>query len=81
MMWTSFSGKTGPGEIYFLPPKRKINAHKYQEILERHLKPKNKTLLQDRAPPHRAKSTVNYLTDRKIKHIFLPPSSPDLNPI
>ena len=40
------TGKTGPGEIYFLPPKRKMNAHKYQKILERHLKPKNKTQSQ-----------------------------------
>ncbi len=52
MVQTSFSGKYGPGEIYFLPPKEKMNAEKYQKILNSHLKPKKKIIFQDRAPPH-----------------------------
>ena len=81
MIWTSFSGTTGPGKIYILPPKEKMNAAKYQEVLKTHLKPNKKIILQDRAPPHRAKSTLNFLKENKIQNIFIPPSSPDLNPI
>ena len=81
MIWTSFSGRTGPGRIYFLPGKERLNAAKYQGILNTHLNLKKKTILQDRAPPHRAKSTIKFLRDKNIESIFLPPSSLDLNPI
>jgi transposase len=38
-------------------------------------------LMQDHAPGHAAKFTINELKSREINLIFWPPFSPDLNPI
>lgn len=39
------------------------------------------TLILDNHPVHRAKSVQNYLKQNKIKFLYLPPYSPELNPI
>jgi transposase len=39
------------------------------------------TLIMDNHPVHRAGSVKNYLNINKIKFLYLPPYSPDLNPI
>ena len=42
---------------------------------------KCKTMFGDRAPSHRAKKSISYLKKEKVKTIFFPGSSPDINPI
>lgn len=39
------------------------------------------TLIMDNHPVHRAESVQNYLNQNNIKFLYLPPYSPDLNPI
>ena len=66
-----------------------INAIKYQEVLKKNMLPFYHHVAkegvwwfqQDGAPPHTAKSTINFLQSRRIKVIEWPPQSPDLNPI
>ena len=42
---------------------------------------KKQTLIMDRHPVHRAKSVQNYLNQNNIKFLYIPPYSPELNPI
>ena len=86
MIWTSFSGKGGPGDIFFLKPNTTITSSLYIKVLESHL---TKTLrrhkvdlfFQDRATPHTALRTLKYLRSHGLETVFFPSSSPDLNPI
>ena len=39
------------------------------------------TIIMDNHPVHRAESVLKYLTKNSIKFLYLPPYSPDLNPI
>jgi transposase len=39
------------------------------------------TIIMDNHPVHRAKSVLKYLIENTIKFLYLPPYSPDLNPI
>lgn len=86
MIWTCFSGKGGPGDIFFLKPKTKITSSVYVKVLESHLtktmrRQKVGVFFQDRATPHTAARSMNYLRTHGLKTIFFPSSSPDLNPI
>jgi transposase len=40
-----------------------------------------KVLIMDNHPVHRARLVVKFLEDQKIRYIYLPPYSPELNPI
>ena len=42
---------------------------------------KNDILIMDNASWHKTKRIINFLEENKIKYIFQPPYSPDLNPI
>ena len=41
----------------------------------------NQTIIMDNHPVHRSKIVQKYLSDNKIKFLYLPPYSPKLNPI
>ena len=58
MIWTCFSGKGGPGDIFFLKPKTKITSSVYVKVF------------QDRATPHTAARSMNYLRTHGLKTIF-----------
>jgi transposase len=86
MIWTSFSGKGGPGDIFFLRPNTKMTSSLYIKVLETHLtstmrKHQVNVFFQDRATPHTAGNTQKYMRKNGMKTVFLPSSSPDLNPI
>ena len=86
MIWTSFSGKGGPGDIFFLRPNTTINSSLYIKILESHLTQTMRRqhvhlFFQDRATPHTAGRTQKYLRTHGLETVFFPSSSPDLNPI
>ena len=78
MVWASFD-VNGGRKLKFLPAK--VNAQVYQDVLKTSKLKKSQILLQDRAPCHTAKSTVSYLAHNKIETIYIPPNSPDMNPI
>lgn len=40
-----------------------------------------KTLIMDNLPVHHAKIVSNFLIEHNVPHLFLPPYSPELNPI
>ena len=84
MIWTSFSS-LGTGEIYFLKPGQRMTAILFTEVVLSHLIPTMKKLkvssfIQDNATCHTAKKSRDILK-KNIKTVYLPPSSPDLNPI
>ena len=39
------------------------------------------TIIMDNHPVHRAKNVLKYLIENTLKFLYLPPYSPDLNPI
>ena len=85
MVWACFS-YTGRCSLYFLPHSATMNAKRYLKVLKLHLPKALKStrcrkVLQDKAPPHIAKSVQSYLKCTGINNIYLPGSSPDLNPI
>ena len=66
----------------------KMNSESYQGILASHLLPNasnlthgNFILMQDNAPPHRSRSTTDWLTMNQVEKFDWPPYSPDLNRI
>jgi transposase len=86
MIWTSFSGKGGPGDIFFLRPNTTMTSSLYIKVLESHLTPTMRRqhvdlFFQDRATTHTAGSTQKYMRMHGLETVFLPSSSPDLNPI
>ena len=87
MFWGCFSGLTGKGPGLFWEKSWKtINKESYMEhtvpVIEAfiHDNP-GLFLMQDHAPGHAAKYTIDELESRDIQLIFWPPYSPDLNPI
>jgi transposase len=61
-----------------------LNKELFAEYLRNQLAPtwsKDKVLLLDNSSVHRSKLVRETLAECGIKHIFLPPYSPDLNPI
>lgn len=41
----------------------------------------DETIIMDNHPVHKSKAVQNYLSENKIKYLYLPPYSPELNPI
>jgi len=61
-----------------------LTAKRFIAYLEVHLLPLligNKTLILDPHPVHRAKIVRKFLDDHQIHYVYLPPYSPELNPI
>ena len=65
-----------------------VTTNRYQQILQQHLLPwlhqnnfNNCIFQQDNAPPHSAKSTMQWIKDNNILILEWPPCSPDCNPI
>jgi hypothetical protein len=87
MFWGCFSGKAGKGPgIFWEKDWGKITADSYQQ----HTVPivcgwmrlhPGQIFMQDGAPGHAAKETLQDLIERRIKKVNWPPFSPDLNPI
>lgn len=82
MLWGCFSSQ---GSFSLYQTKTKMDAKVYCRVLSDTFKDSyqlnNAILLQDRAPPHTAKHTKNWLKAHKIRVIHIPARSPDLNPI
>jgi transposase len=85
MIWGGIS-RRGKTTLHFV--QGTINAKKYVDILAHHLVgpatrmyPEGFVLQQDRATPHTAKFTSNWLDEKGIQHFLTPPNSPELNPI
>ena len=85
MYWGCFSyGGVGP----LVKCTTTVTANGYQQILQQHLIPwlnqnniNNYLFQQDNAPPHSAKSTVQWAKNNNISILKWPPCSPDCNPI
>lgn len=70
-----------------------VCAQEFQDVMEQKLYPQAKAIMEaagesdpvflmDGAPPHTAKSTINFLQAKGIQFLHgWPPNSPDLNPI
>jgi len=82
----------GSTELIFIEPGVKINGAYYRDVLLlQHLLPAIRDLSgdyfifqQDSAPAHRAKETVELLSNETpdfITQLLWPPNSPDLNPV
>lgn len=83
-------GKKCP--IVFVDSQEKINAVKYQQLLEKHVIPwltleypeGNYCFQQDGAPAHTARTTQRFLKEHMVEvwdKEMWPPSSPDLSPL
>jgi len=87
MFWGCFSGLTGKGPgIFWEKAWGSINKESYVEhtvpVIEAFIQRYPELLLmQDHAPGHAAKFTINELRSRGLNLIFWPPFSPGLNPI
>jgi transposase len=90
MVWAAVTAD-GRTPLVFLPPKVKINALLYQSLIldavllpwaRSHFINRQWVFLQDSAPSHRAKSTIQWLHEHNVQFITpqqWPPYSPDLN--
>lgn len=85
MVWGSFSGEHGAGEMFFVEPKQTINGDIYLDILKEQLhfffyrhRP-DAFFLHDGAPPHKCHGVVQWLRENDIPEIECPGNSPDLN--
>lgn len=83
MMWASIGNK-GIGKLVFLKKREMMNSRRYVQILQKVLpgemeKHNAKHLIQDRAPSHTSKNTIQSMKDMKLSTIFIPGSSPDMN--
>ncbi|KAL6463867.1 hypothetical protein MHYP_G00282580 [Metynnis hypsauchen] len=66
-----------------------INAERYIQVLEQHMLPSKKYLLQgrlclfqqDNAKPHSARVTTAWLHSKRVRILDWPACSPDLSPI
>ena len=87
MVWGCFSGKSGRGAIWFMPPGSTINSGVYVGILKEKLLPFRQIhqvqyFQHDGAPCHMAACVSKWLASEHIPVIGpWPGSSPDLNPI
>lgn len=81
-------GWNGTGPIRRL--KGNFNAVRYQNEIVHDIEkvgpalvpqPENFVFQQDRAPPHAARSTLEFLNDKEVSILDWPGSSPDMNPI
>lgn len=86
MVWGSFDGTYGRAGIRFLPKDKTMNTEEYLATLEANMLPwyesrNNSHFLQDGAPCHKSKRSLNWFQERGIPLISWPGNSPDLNPI
>lgn len=87
MVWGSFSGEHGAGELFFLEPKQTMNGDVYLDVLKDYLHcffdlhQPDGFFLHDGAPPHKCHDVKQWLRENKIAEIEWPGNSPDLNPI
>ena len=85
-VWGCFS-TAGVGRLVFI--EGNMTGQMYADILEGNLFQSVKQLKlgkhwimqQDNDPKHRSRLVTNWLDKKKIKRLFWPPFSPDLNPI
>jgi len=84
-VWAAIS-KKGKSDIAIW--KGRQNSKKYTEILQQYLLPfinkafKQRYIFQqDRDTTHRSRFTLQWLEKKKIRTVFTPANSPDLNPI
>ena len=85
MIWGCISG-AGRGGLCFLAKGERMNAIRYQAVLEQHLLPfinirGTDTFMQDGATCHTARTLMRWLQEQGIPTLKWPPNSPDLNPI
>ena len=84
MFFGSFS-KNAFGQLAAI--EGKINSEKYIEMVKEYIEPELEAsevpliLMQDNAPCHKARTTLDYLLEKNITTLNWPPQSPDLNPI
>ena len=76
----------GPGRIFVLKVGQNMNGKQYLKVLKKTVLPDMKshnckTMFADRATSHTAKKSISYLKKEKLKTVFFPGSSPDINPI
>ena len=85
MTWGAFSIR-GQTPLFFT--KKSVNSDVYMQIIDGFLLetasvlyPEGFELVQDNAPCHKSKKTLDYLAKSRICVLEWPPNSPDLNPI
>lgn len=85
MVWGAFAYA---GKIHLVEVKGRMNAKKYQDMLEANLLPYATDIAgdtyifqQDNAACHAAKTTIEWFNGHNIKLLPWPACSPDLNPI
>jgi len=91
MFWGCFAGTCGKGPgVFWEKDWGWINESSYREhtipvihdwIHSHKLRGIMLDLMQDRAPGHAARGTLHDLKERRIRLVFWPAFSPDLNPI
>ena len=85
MVWGCMSGK-GSGSLWVMPKNTTITSKVYLDVLKETLDPSmtilgSDTFQQDGAPVHTAKIVKKWLSEKNIKLLDWPGSSPDLNAI
>ena len=84
MFFGSFS-KNAFGQLAAI--EGKINSEKYIEMVKEYIEPELEAsevsliFMQDNAPCHKTRATLDYLRQNNIQTFDWPPQSPDLNPI
>lgn len=88
MFWACFAGNEKGPCLFWEKEWGTINAETYQQhiipLVDGWIRLKgleNLVFMQDNAPAHAAKPTIQELEERGIKIMVWPPFSPDLNPI
>jgi len=72
------------GETVYKTYKSGTTADKFKEYLENKLLPtldKNSVIVMDNMRSHHAKTVTEFLNRSGVKYLYLPPYSPDFNPI
>ena len=85
MVWGCMSGK-GSGSLWVMPKNTTITSKVYLDVLKEKLDPSmtmlgSDTFQQDGAPVHTAKIVKTWLSEKNIKLLDWPGTSPDLNAI
>lgn len=86
MVWGCFSGAKGRGTLFFLPKNKTMNAEQYilcleEKLLNAYAIHEADFFMQDKAPCHSAKRTMEWLRIHNINVLEWCGNSPDLNPI
>ena len=85
MVWGAFHFD-GKSELVIVDGN--MNQQVYRQVLRQNLLPwardafrNNFVLVQDNAPPHRARATMTFLENQDVEVMDWPARSPDMNPI